>query len=104
MPTRQAEKWILPISIKQKELLKSIALCTNTPMCDLVDTAITEFIDRIKEGDFKQNIAEMKARRKEHLKIRKMLVELARIKSEYSQTMKDLGIEQLAELTPTKQP
>ena len=102
MPTRQADKWILPISTANKELLKSIALCTNTPMCDLANTAIREFIDRIREGDYQKNLAEMKRKRNEYLKMKKMLAELEKIKSQYSETMKEMGIEQLAEETLTK--
>lgn len=97
MPSRSDEKWILPISIRQKELLKSLSLFTNIPMCDLVDDAITQFVDRIKEGDYKKNIAEMKAKRKEHMKIKKMLAEITRIKNEYAQTMEKISIEALAE-------
>jgi len=102
MPSRDAEKWILPISIRQKELLKSLSLYTNTPMCDLVDDAITEFIERIREGDYQKNLAEMKRKRNEYLKIKKMVAEMARIKIEYGETMKELGIEQLAEETLTR--
>ena len=94
MPSRADEKWILPISIRQKELLKSLSLFTNIPMCDLVDDAITQFLDKVKEGDYKKNIYEMKAKRKEYMKIKKMLAEIARIKSEYSDTMEKMGIEQ----------
>ena len=102
MPSRDAEKWILPISIRQKELLKSLSLYTNTPMCDLVDDAITEFIERIREVDYQKNLAEMKRKRNEYLKIKKMVAEMARIKIEYGETMKELGIEQLAEETLTR--
>ena len=101
MPTREAEKWILPISTANKELLKSIALCTNTPMCDLANTAIREFIDRIREGDYQKNLAEMKRKRNEYLKMKKMLAELEKIKSQYSKTMKEMEIEQLAAKTLT---
>jgi len=101
MPTRQADKWILPISTANKELLKSIALCTNTPMCDLANTAIREFIDRIREGDYQKNLAEMKRKRNEYLKMKKMLAELEKIKSQYSKTMKEMEIEQLAAKTLT---
>lgn len=97
MPSRADEKWILPISIRQKELLKSLSLYTNTPMCDLVDEAIAEFISRIREGDYQKNLAEMKRKRNEYLKIKKMVAEMARIKIEYRETMKELGIEQLTE-------
>ena len=97
MPTREAEKWILPISTANKELLKSISLCTNTPMCDLADLAIREFIERINEGDFKHNLAEMRRKRNEFVRLKKMLSELEKIKIEYSDTMHDLGIEAMAE-------
>ena len=102
MPAREAEKWILPISNANKDLLKSIAICTNTPMCDLADLAIREFIERLKEGDFTHNLSEMKRKRNEYLKMKKMVNELEKIKSEYSQTMQELGIEQLTKETLTK--
>jgi len=41
-------------------------------------------------------------KRIEGSKLIKMLAELARIKSEYAETMKEMGIEQLAEETLTK--
>jgi len=102
MPERQADKWILPISITNKDLLKSIALCTNTPMCDLVDTAIREYIDRLKEGDYKKNLAQMKIKRKEYLKIRKNIKDLQKMRSEYAKLIEELAIESSEEETLTR--
>jgi len=70
-------------------------------MCDLANTAIREFIDRIREGDYQKNLAEMKRKRNEYLKMKKMLAELEKIKSQYSKTMKEMEIEQLAAKTLT---
>ena len=97
MSQKQAVKWILPISLANKDLLKSIAVCTNTPMCELAETAIFEFIERIREGDYQYNLSEMKRKRNEYLKLKKMLAELEKIRLEYSDTMKSIGIEALAE-------
>ena len=101
MSQKQAVKWILPISLANKDLLKSIAVCTNTPMCELAETAIFEFIERIREGDYQHNLSEMKRKRNEYLKLKKMLAEMARIKVEYADTMRNLGIEELAAKTLT---
>jgi len=98
MPERHAIKWIVPIAITRKNLLKSIALCTNTPMCDLVDTAIKEYIDRLKEGDYQKNLAEMRRKRTEYLKVRKNINDLQKMRSEYSARIKELGIESTEEI------
>jgi len=93
MPKRQDDRWILAIADTRKQLTKSIALFTNTPMCEIVDTAIKEYIERLQDGDYKKNLAEMKRKRKEYLKVKKMLADMERIKSEYSESVKELGIE-----------
>jgi|GEM_PF-2341269 len=93
MPKRRDDRWILAIADTRQELIKSIALFTNTPMCEIVDTAIKEYIERLQEGDYKKNLTEMKRKRKEYLKLKKMLDEMERIKSEYSESTKGLGIE-----------
>lgn len=97
MPKQRDERWILAIADTRQELVKSIALFSGTPMCEIVEVAIEEYIERLQKGDYKKNLDEIKRKRTESSKLIKMLAELERIKSEYAQTMKELGIEQLAE-------
>lgn len=98
MSERQAVKWVVPIANDRKDLLKSIALFTDTPMCEIVDTAIKEYIERLQEGDYKKNLENMKAKRKDYLKLKKALDKLQKMRSEYSARIKELGIESTEEI------
>ena len=93
MPKRQDVKWIVPIAETRKELIKSISVFTNVPIYEIVDNAIKEYVERLKEGDYKKNLDEMKRKRKEYLKIKKTLDEIKKMRSDYSARIKELGIE-----------
>jgi len=62
-------------------------------MCEIVDTAIKEYVERLQKGDYKKNLTEMKRKRKEYLKVKKMLDDIEKMKDEYSEMRKGLEIE-----------
>lgn len=99
---RPEERWILAIDDTRQQLIKSIALFTEITMSELVETAIEEYVQKIQTGDYRYNLEEMKRKKKESIRLKKMLAELEKIKVEYADTMHDLGIEQLTKETLTK--
>ena len=94
---RPEERWILAIDDTRQELVKSIALFTGISMSEIVETSIENYIEKIQKGDYRKNLEEMKRKKKEYIRLKKMLAELEKIKIEYADTMQDLGIEQLTE-------
>ena len=96
---RPEERWILAIDDTRQQLVKSIALFTEITMSELVETAIEEYVQKIQTGDYRYNLEEMKRKKKESIRLKKMLAELEKIRLEYSDTMHDLGIEELAAKT-----
>ena len=97
---RPDERWVLAVDPKRRQLVKSIALFTEITMCELVETAIEEYLAKIQTGDYQYNLQEMKRKKKESIRLKKMLAELEEIKLEYCDTMTNIGVEALAANQP----
>lgn len=71
----QPRKWVINIVGNTKAIVKSLSGILDMPMCEIVEVAIKEYIERIQTGDFEKNLAEIKDKRKHYLRTKKLAKE-----------------------------